>query len=65
MQARKPNPLTDPPKQNWALYLPVALKEALQEDAVIDGYPSASSYAVEMLAAAITDRRAERAKEKK
>lgn len=54
------DPLTQPPNQTWAIYTPVALKEAITRDAEIDGYRSASAYAVDLLAWAINARRQER-----
>lgn len=59
------DPLLQPPSQVWAIWAPTALKEAVEAEAKVDGYRSASGYAVDLLAWAVNARRAERLAQKK
>jgi hypothetical protein len=61
---RERDPLLDGPGKTWTAWLPVALIESLKRNALIDGYRSVSSYAVDLLAFAIRARETERGTEK-
>lgn len=56
----KPDPLTLGEKATWAVYLPVALIEAVKHEAKEDGFKSASAYAETLFVYAIRARQEER-----
>ena len=58
------DPLTSGTSSTQGFYCPKALWRALEKNAKLDGYKSTSPYLVDLLAAAIHLREAERAAEK-
>lgn len=61
----KPDPLTLGDKSTWALYGPSAVWDEIKRCAKLDGYPSASTYAVALLIFALRARETERIADRK
>lgn len=61
----KPDPLSLGDKSTWALYGPTVLWEEIKRCAKVDGYSSASTYAVALLIFALRRREAERIADRK
>lgn len=61
----KPDPLTLGTKETWALYSPSALVAEIKRCAKLDGYASASAYAVALLVFGLRRREAERIADRK
>jgi hypothetical protein len=61
----KPDPLLLGDKSTWALYGPSGLWDEIKRCAKVDGYSSASTYAVALLVFALRRREAERIADRK
>jgi hypothetical protein len=60
-----PDPLTQGEKSTWALYGPSVLWDEIKRCAKVDGFSSASAYAVALLVFALRRREAERIADRK